>query len=80
VHRVAGDRRADLWIELETMTAMYDGSGPAGGGRCSPGSVDQVVPHATAFGVSAKPLNDAGTATGREVVHLGHWAPQKVTS
>ena len=52
----------DIEIELDTITAMKVGSGPAGGGVLLPGSVDQVTPQAGAGGVSSKPLNAAGAA------------------
>ena len=70
----------DLCIELETITAMYDGSGPAGGGVLFPGSVDQLVPHVTAAGVSSKPLNAAGASPAATSLSFDQRDPQKVTS
>src|SRR5438128_1110527 len=52
----------DLVIELDTITAMYAGRGGFGGPALFPGSVLQLVPHAGVFGLSAKPLNEAGAA------------------
>ena len=48
----------DLDVELVTITPMYAGSGPAGGGALLPGSVDE--PLAVTF--RAKPLNALGEA------------------
>jgi hypothetical protein len=45
----------DFPIELETMTAMYDGT-VAGGGVLLPGSVVQLVPHDGFAGLSSNPL------------------------
>src|SRR6476659_4299605 len=70
----------DLCTELVTITAMKLGSGPAGGGGLFPGSVVQLVPQTTVFGVSAKPLNAAGAAPPSRVFSFHHWAPQKVTA
>src|SRR6266849_6234618 len=70
----------DWLIELETITAMYAGSGPAGGGVLLPGSVDQLTPHVTVAGVSSKPLNSAGAAPPLRLFSFHHWAPQKVTA
>src|SRR4051812_11216100 len=70
----------DLPIELETTTAISEGSGPAGGGGLLPGPVVQSVPHAAVAGVVSKPLNAAGAAPPLRLLSFHHWAPQKVTS
>src|ERR671937_2105283 len=69
----------DLLIELETITPMYEGRGPAGGGGLLPGDVVQFVPHVTAAGESSKPLNEAGAAPPERLFSFDHCAPQKVT-
>ena len=66
-------------IELETRTAMYGGSGPAGGGVLLPGSVVQFVPQLETGGVSSKPLKAAGAAPPLRRFSFDHCAPQNVT-
>ena len=68
----------DLVIELETITPMNAGRGPAGGGALLPGSVLQPVWHAGAVGLRAKPLKAAGAAPPVRELSFHHWAPQKV--
>lgn len=43
----------DLAVELVTITAMYLGSGPAGGGALLPGSVLYDVPQPGVAGLAA---------------------------
>ena len=70
----------DFEIELETITAMKSGSGPAGGGELLPGAAVQFVPHAGAvLGSFSKPLKAAGASPPLNVFSFAHWAPQKVT-
>src|SRR5437763_3932905 len=69
----------DLLMELVTITAMYSGSGPAGGPALLPGSVLQPVPQEGAAGVSAKPLNVAGALPPLRLFAFAHCAPQNCT-
>ena len=69
----------DFVDELVTITAMYGGSGPAGGGELLPGSVLQVEPHAGVAGFLAKPLKSEGAEPPLREFVFDHCAPQKVT-
>jgi len=69
----------DLLIELDTITAMYAGNGPAGGEELLPVSLLQPVPHDGAAGLEAKPLNEAGAAPPLSSFAFDHWAPQNST-
>src|SRR6185437_12869200 len=69
----------DLVTELLTITAMYGGSGPAGGGELFPGSVVQALPQLGTLGRSANPLKLAGAAPVLSGLRSVHWAPQNVT-
>ncbi len=70
----------DLAAELVTITAMYLGSGPAGGGALLPGSVLQVAPQLGVMGFAAYPLKLAGAGPPLRELRWAHWAPQKVTA
>ena len=70
----------DLLIELETITAISEGSGPAGRGGLSPGPVVQSVGQAAVGGVVSKPLNAAGAVPPLRPFSFHHLAPQKLTS
>jgi hypothetical protein len=67
----------DLSIELETITAISEGSGPAGGGGLLPGPVVQFVPHAAVAGSVSKPLNAAGAAPPLRLLSFDHLAPRR---
>jgi hypothetical protein len=67
----------DLSIALETITAVNDGSGPAGGGGLLPGLVVQFVPHVTTAGEFSKPLNAAGAAPPERLFSFDHSAPRR---
>jgi hypothetical protein len=62
----------DFDIELETITPMNEGSGPAGGGGLLPGPVVQFVPQLGVDGSSAKPLKLAGAVPGLSVLSFHH--------
>src|SRR6266566_3614730 len=70
----------DCVIELETITAMKSGSGPAGGEELLPGSLLQFTPHAGTAGSGANPLNAAGAAPPLRGFSFDHCAPQNVTA
>src|SRR5258708_24383739 len=70
----------DLVIELETITPMKAGRGPAGGGVLLPGSVLQPVPQLGVLGLSAKPLKLAGAVPPLKEFSFHHCAPQNVTA
>src|SRR5512132_2484820 len=70
----------DLLIELETITAMYGGSGPAGGCGLLPGPVVQFVPQFTVTGVFSKPLNAAGAVPPVRPFNFQHCEPQPGTA
>src|SRR6266481_740265 len=71
----------DFEMELDTITAMKAGSGPAGGGGLFPGAVDQVTPQAGRLpGAFSKPLNEAGAAPPLRSFNFHHCAPQNVTA
>ena len=71
----------DFEMELDTITAMKAGSGPAGGGALVPGAVDQPTPHAGRLaGEFAKPLNAAGAPPPLRSFDFHHCAPQNVTA
>ena len=61
----------DLEIEPETITPMYDGNGPLGGGVLLPGSVLQFVRHAAGLALSSKPLNEDGAPPPLSVLSCG---------
>ncbi len=69
----------DFDVELVTMTAMYAGSGPAGGEALLPGSVLHVPPHCGVAGLTAKPLKDDGALPPLSEFDFDHCAPQNVT-
>src|SRR5690349_10932184 len=69
----------DFVTLLVTITDMYAGSGPFGGGALFPGSVVKVAPHVGAAGYLAKPLNDDGPAPLLILFAVDHWLPQKFT-
>ena len=56
----------DLALELVTITAMYSGSGPAGGWALLPGPVLQLTPQDGEAGADAKPLGQLGWEFGRD--------------
>jgi hypothetical protein len=62
----------DRPMELETITAMSAGSGPAGGPELLPGLVDQLVPQVTDVGVLAKPLNAGGASPPLRLFSFHH--------
>lgn len=69
----------DLAVELVTITAMYWGSGPAGGGALLPGSVLQAIPQLGVLGCSANPLKLAGAVPPLSEFRSAHRAAQNVT-
>ncbi len=70
---------SDWLTELVTITAMYAGSGPAGGGVLLPGSAVQLMRQLGVVGFSAKPLKLAGAGPPLTELSFPHCAPQKVT-
>jgi hypothetical protein len=70
----------DMAAELVTITAMYLGSGPAGGGALLPGSVLQFTPQPGTLGLTAYPLKLAGAWPPLSELSRAHCAPQNVTA
>src|SRR5690242_8599465 len=72
-----------LWFRSVTMTAMYAGSGPAGGGVELPGLVLQLTPHCGVDGFAAKPLKAPGSTAclspALRTFCFHHCEPQKYT-
>src|SRR5438874_10080870 len=66
--------------ELVTITAMYSGSGPVGGGLAFPFAMLQPIPQFGMLNVCPKPLKLAGAEPPLRRFSLDHWAPQKVTA
>ena len=66
--------------ELVTITAMYSGSGLAGGGLAFPFAMLQPIPQFGGLDVRPKPLKLAGAAPPLRRLSLDHWEPQKVTA
>ncbi len=69
----------DLAAELVTITAMYLGSGPAGGRALLPGSVLKDAPQLGVLRLAAKPLKLAGAPPPLSELSCAHCAPQNVT-
>src|SRR5579872_2761146 len=68
----------DFEYLLVTITAMYGGSGPLGGGVLLPGSVLHMAPQVGLVGLRAKPLKLACEPEDVMLIFY-HCAPQKVT-
>src|SRR5438876_12035394 len=66
--------------ELVTITAMYSGSGPAGGGLAFPFAMLQPIPQFGKLEVCPKPLKLAGAEPPLRRLSLDHWASQNVTA
>jgi hypothetical protein len=69
----------DWLMEVETTTAMYDGT-LEGGPELLPGCVVQVWPHAGIVRLLSKPLNAAGAVPPLSPFNFHHCEPQNVTS
>src|SRR5690348_38962 len=69
----------DFETELETITPMKAGRGPAGGGVLLPGSVVQFVAQLDTGGLFSTPLKLGGAGPLLKLLSVAHRAPQKVT-
>ena len=70
----------DFVTLLVTITDMYAGSGPFGGGALLPGSVVNVAPHVGDAGNFGEALEGGRGRTTAHLVGDDHWLPQNVTA